>query len=199
MAADETDACEDWNLAQQAAAGDENAFRALIEKYQTAVHRFIFRSVHDEETASDIAQEVFVKAWFALGRLKGEGQFTTWLFQIAVNLCRDYAKSKAARQIQVTHSLASPRDDGSSEERSFPHPSAPPDKAAESAEALAVVEAEIRALPSDIRGPFLLGVVEGYSHAEISRMLGCSIKAVETRIYRARKTLAVLLRQRGFG
>src|SRR5450755_1197366 len=86
---------EDWDLAEAAGGGDEDAFAALTARHQNTMHRFIFRSIGQEETARDLTQEVFVRAWFALPKVSQKAKFTTWLFQIAVNLCRDHARSKS--------------------------------------------------------------------------------------------------------
>ena len=187
---EENDGGEDWDLARRAASGDEAAYAALIERYQGPVHGFVFRSVADIETAKDLTQEVFVKAWFALGRVQERARFSTWLFQIAANLCRDHAKSKATRNSRMTNPMVRERDDGSTEERDFVHPGLSPDKQAETNETMATLHRAIGALPVDLREAFILGAVDQLPHKEISSILGISPKAVEVRIYRARKALA---------
>ncbi len=179
----------DWDLAGAAAQGDEAAYEALIAKYQSAIHHFIFRSVRDEETARDLAQEVFVKAWFALPKLLPRGKFSTWLFQIAVNLCRDYAKSKAAKQLRRTHSLTRDEIGELVGDREFPHPGLSPDRSAENAEAMAALDEAIRSLPEKLREPFVLCAIEGHSLKDVSAILGSSAKAIEVRVYRARQAL----------
>jgi len=170
---------EDWDLVEQARGGDESAYGELIARYQNPIYSFIYRSVGQEETARDLAQETFVKAWFALPRLKPGGKFSTWLSQVAINLCRDHFKSKAARQGHATEVLEEDREDAG----------LAPDEMAAQVDEVAELEAEIRALPDQLREPFVLGAVEGYSHDEIGKTLAISPKSVETRIYRARKFL----------
>ena len=187
---EENDGAGDWDLARRAAGGDEAAYAVLIGRYQGPVHGFIFRSVGEEETARDLAQEVFVKAWFALGRVQERARFSTWLFQIAANLCRDHAKSKATRNARMTNPMAREKDDGGTEEREFPHPGLSPDNQARMNETMEVLHRAIAALPVELREAFILGAIDQLPHKEISSILGISPKAVEVRIYRARKILA---------
>lgn len=195
---EENDSPDDWALARRAAGGDERSYAVLIERHQARIHGFIFRSVGDEETARDLTQEVFVKAWFALGRVQERALFTTWLFQIAANLCRDHAKSKATRNARMTNPMVRERADGSTEERDFAHAGLPPDKQAQTNEALAALHLAIAGLPAELREAFILGAIDQLPHKEISSILGLSSKAVEVRIYRARKTLAERLAGAGF-
>lgn len=178
-----------WALARRAAGGDEASYAVLIERYQGPIHGFVFRSVADEETARDLTQDVFVKAWFALARVQERARFSTWLFQIAANLCRDHARSKATRNARMTNSMVRERDDGSIEERDFIHPGMSPDNQAQMNETMAVLHRAIAGLPVELREAFILGAIDQLSHKEISAILGISPKAVEVRIYRARKTL----------
>jgi len=189
----------DWELAERAKSGDESAYELLILRYQAPIHSFIFRSVSDDETARDLSQEVFVKAWFALDRVKAKARFSTWLFQIAVNLCRDHAKSKATRNARKTDSIFRQPSDDYPEEREFASAQPSPAEHAESKEAIAALESEIQALPEELRLPFVLGAVEHQPYKEVAAILGLSDKAVEVRIYRARQQLCERLTRLGFG
>lgn len=194
---EENDGTGDWDLARLAAGGDEQAYAVLIGRHQNPIHAFIFRSVGDEETAKDLTQEVFLKAWFALNRVRERARFTTWLSQIAVNLCRDHAKSKTARNAHVTYSLTRDRDDADGEERDFPHPDVSPDRQAQFHETMESLNRAIHCLPVDLREAFLLGAVDHLPHKEVSTILGISSKAVEVRIYRARRILVERLAREG--
>jgi len=189
---------DDWAFARRAAMGDERAYSVLIERYQGPVHGFVFRSVGEEETAKDLTQEVFVKAWFALERVQERARFSTWLFQIAANLCRDHAKSKSTRNARVTNPILRESEDGRREERDFPHPGMAPDNQAQMNETMASLNREIAALPVELREAFILGAIDQLPHKEIASILGISPKAVEARVYRARKILAERLVSEGF-
>ncbi len=197
MEANDADPENDWELAHRAAKGDEDAYACLIARFQGPIHSYIYRSVENEETARDIAQEVFVKAWFALGRVREKARFSTWLFQIAVNLCRDHAKSKAARQSRITYSIARDERDEKASDREFPNPDPAPDRQAELSENVGFLNTEIHKLPDDLRTAFLLGAIEGVPHKEAAEILGVSAKAVEVRIYRARRILIERLSAKG--
>ncbi len=195
---EENDSADDWALARRAARRDEAAYAALIERYQGPIHGFIFRSVGDVETARELTQEVFVKAWFALGRVQERARFSTWLFQIAANLCRDHAKSKATRNARMTNPMVRERDDGSTEERDFPHPGMSPSEQARMNEMMKALDRAIASLAVELREAFILGAIDQLPHKEISSILGISPKAVEVRVYRARKILSEQLAGEGF-
>ncbi len=188
----------DWDLARCAKRGDESAYALLIDRYQAPVHSFIFRSVGDVETARDLTQEVFVRAWFAFKKVQVKAQFSTWLFQIAVNLCRDHVKSKSARNARKTESFARHPDDDRPEDREFASSELTPAQDLERREALDSLEGEIRALPDELRASFVLGAVEHQSYKDVAAILGLSAKAVEVRIYRARRLLCERLARLGF-
>lgn len=194
---EENDSAEDWALVRRAAGGDESAYAVLIERHQGPIHGFVFRSVGDVETTKDLTQEVFVKAWFALGRVQERARFSTWLFQIAANLCRDHAKSKANRNARMTNAMAREKDDGSTAEMDFAHPGLAPDSQAQMNEIMGALHRAIAALPDELREVFILGAVDQLPHKEISSILNISPKAVEVRIYRARKILSEQLASAG--
>jgi RNA polymerase sigma-70 factor (ECF subfamily) len=177
----------DLPLVQALQAGDESALNKLIRKYQEPLFWFIWRYAGDEETARDLLQETFVRLYFGIRRFKPHAKFATWLYSIAMNLCRDYARSKQRRQSYVTESL---------DAADLHHEVADRGAAAdvESHERLAALEKAIKELPHDLRTALLLFAVEGRSQQECAELLGVSAKAVETRVYRARKRLENTLR-----
>src|SRR6478736_2354956 len=172
----------DLPLVQALQAGDESALNKLIRKYQEPLFWFIWRYTGDEETARDLLQETFVRLYFGIRRFKPHAKFATWLYSIAMNLCRDYARSKQRRQSCVTESL-----DAGDLHREVADRGAAAD--VESHERLAALEKAIKELPHDLRTALLLFAVEGRSQQECAELLGISAKAVETRVYRARKRL----------
>lgn len=188
---------DDWQLAVRARDGDEAAYEQLIERHQAATHAFIFRYVGNSATASDLAQETFVRAWFGLDRVRPKAKFTTWLFQIAINLCRDYAKSKAGRQSRLAEPLVSHSADGDEYEREFAAAGPLPDADAQFGELQAMLGREIARLPIKLRESFILGVIEERSHKEVAEIVKASPKAVEVRIHRARQLLSTRLAQAG--
>jgi len=173
----------DMPLVRALQAGDESALNELIRKYQEPLFRFICRYTGDEETARDLLQETFVRLYFGIRRFKPRARFVTWLYSIAMNLCRDYARSKQRRMSYATESL-----DVSDLHRKVPADRGPVADV-ESRERLANLQKAIEELPHDLRTTLLLFAVEGRSQQECAELLGVSAKAVETRVYRARKIL----------
>jgi RNA polymerase sigma factor (sigma-70 family) len=184
----------DLPLVRALQAGDESALNELIRKYQEPLFRFICRYTGDEETARDILQETFVRLYFGIQRFRPRAKFVTWLYSIAMNLCRDYARSKQRRQSFATESL-----DASNVHRNVPAANRGPTADVESHERLANLQKAIEELPHDLRTTLLLFAVEGHSQQECAELLGVSTKAVETRVYRARKILEKKIQQRGIG
>ena len=182
----------DLPLVRALQAGDESALNELIRKYQEPLFRFICRYTGDEETARDILQETFVRLYFGIQRFRPRAKFVTWLYSIAMNLCRDYGRSKQRRQSYATESL-----DVSDLHRKVPTADRGPVADVESHERLANLQKAIEELPHDLRTTLLLFAVEGRSQQECADLLGISAKAVESRVYRARKILEKKLQHRG--
>jgi len=182
----------DLPLVRALQAGDESALNELIRKYQGQLLRLIHRFCGDAETARDLLQETFVRLYFQIHRFKPRAKFVTWLYAIATNLCRDHARSKRYRQSHVTDSLSTldPHYD-------LPAWEQDPAAAADSRERLMALENAIAQLPHDLRVALLLFSVEGRSQLECAELLGISAKAVETRVYRARKILENTLEAKG--
>ena len=178
----------DLPLVRALAGGDDGALNELIAKYKEPLFRFAYRYVADEQQALDITQETFVRAYFGIGRFRPRAKFVAWLYGIATNLCRDWARGKAHRQAQLTVSLE--------EAATAAHSPAPtPAREAESHERMATLEAAIFELPHHLRTALILFALEGHSQQECAELLGISAKAVETRVYRARKLLKKMLHE----
>jgi len=169
-------------LIAEACAGSEAAFRELVLLHQDAIHRFCFHWLRDEEDAQEICQDTFLRAWYALDRYERRGRFSAWLYRIALNLCRDRHKSKGARQRRDTHSL---------EKVALPLtcPRPAPDEALAQTSDVAKLQRGIAALPESLRTVLILSAQEGLSHEACAEILHCSARAVEGRLYRARREL----------
>jgi RNA polymerase sigma-70 factor (ECF subfamily) len=167
----------------RASAGDHEDFAFLVASHQEAVHRLCYRFLRDAEEARDATQDTFLRAWRHLDRFEPRGRFQCWLFRIALNVCRDRWKSKRFRQNRATCSLdlASP---------SLPCSRPAPDEALAQAADLERLRRGIDALPEKLRSVLILSAQEGLSHDACAEILGCSPRAVEGRLYRARRSLA---------
>ena len=159
-------------------AGQNEALDRLMLRWQRPLQTFLYRHTQNEFDALDLAQETFVRVFQHRTRFRTEARFSTWLFQIALNLARDRARRLARRQSVNVDEIAEPIDPGE-------HPRA----ATETDERARAVRAAIGNLPTDLRAALVLFEYEHKSHAEIAEIVESSAKAVETRIYRARQLL----------
>jgi RNA polymerase sigma-70 factor (ECF subfamily) len=174
----------DAELAVAARQGDQDAFAHIMRRHKGWLYQFIRRYVADKDDAYDVLQESFVSAWAALSRFDPERPFEVWLRQIALNKCRDRARRSAVRRA----ALSVLSWFGAQSE-----PASTPQDAAAAGQALKRLDAAIGKLPRALKEPLLLTAFEGKSHKEAGEMLGINAKAVETRVYRAKKQLAAVL------
>ena len=178
----------DSELAASAVAGDERAFTRLMQRHKDALYRFIRRYTGEADEAYDLLQESFTAAWGALKRYDRARPFPTWLRSIALNKCRDWSRRRTVRR-WLTHNDGLDGRSGQSLADGGPSPEA----ALGEKDELVRLDKAIAALPPGLKAPLILTALEGYSQDEAGRMLGLSAKAVELRVYRARKALSEAL------
>jgi RNA polymerase sigma-70 factor (ECF subfamily) len=177
----------DQALTARAVRGEQAAFGLLMRRHKGWLYRFVRRYVTDGEEAYDVLQESFASAWTGLSRYDPDRPFDIWLRRIALNKCRDRARKAAVRRVLFGFA-------GPSEHRpEVADPARGADSAAASRQALNRLETAIAALPRGLKEPLVLTALEGLSHREAGDILGLNAKAVETRVYRARKQLAAVL------
>lgn len=168
--------------------GDDLALNELMTHWQEPLICYLIRFTGSEPDALDIAQDTFVRVYEARARYDARGKFSTWLYTIAGNLCRNHARYKKRHPALSLDAELSGESDATLGEQ-IPVVGATPADCAEEAERAAAVRAAIAELPDDQRAATILFEYEDQSHAEIAAVLGCSAKAVETRLYRARQSL----------
>ena len=181
----------DLALVERANAGDTRAFELLVIKYQRRIERLVGRMVRDVDSVQDITQETFIRAYKALHQFRGEAQFYTWLYRIAVNTAKK-ALMEMHRSPVITESALHTGDDEdetSSVTRELTTQETPETvlAAQEIAEA---VNAAMEALPEDLRQAVTLREIEGLSYEEISLAMDCPIGTVRSRIFRAREAIS---------
>ena len=183
----------DQALVQRVQNGDQQAFALLVAKYQRRIFRLISRFVADPATAEDIAQETFLRAYRAIRNFRGDSQFYTWLYRIAVNTAKRSSAS-GARSPVFSENAQKPEPD-----ETFPRQGAlssmdTPEAVMASRELVNAVNAAMEELPEELRGAIVLREIEGLSYEEISQLLGCPVGTVRSRIFRAREAIARRLR-----
>jgi len=179
---------EDRELVARAAKGDERAFTWLMRRHKEDLYRFIRRYTGPSDEAYDLLQESFSAAWTALARFDRSRPFGAWLRSIALNKCRDWSRRRAVRSWLVrSEPLDSPVGG------TLAASDLSPEAALVQQENLAKLDAAIAALPAGLKEPLILTQFEMCSQEEAGRLLGMSAKAIEVRVYRARRALAAAL------
>lgn len=173
----------DVSLMQHLAEGDDLALNELMTRWRERVAAFLFRMVGNHATAMDLTQETFVRLYTSRHSYQPTATFSTYLFHIAANLARTHARW------EKRHPTVPLEDEQGNKVHEPFDPQLPPDQAAALHEKTTLVNQVIAALPADLREALLLFTVEDMSHADIATTLGCTAKAVEVRIYRARQML----------
>jgi RNA polymerase sigma-70 factor (ECF subfamily) len=181
------EACDEAELARMALAGRQAAYGELMRRHRDAVYRLVRSHVGDGEEALDVTQETFVSAFAALARYDVARPFRLWLARIAINKCRDWARKRSVRRF---FSFARSLDEAAQ----VADPAMTPEASAADKEGVRRISKAIGQLPVSLRDVLVLRTIEGMSQAEAGQVLGISAKAVETRLYRARATLASILR-----
>ncbi|XHR30316.1 MAG: RNA polymerase sigma factor [Chthoniobacteraceae bacterium] len=187
MAGSDPDA--DTELMLRLQAGDDTVLNRLMTAWQTPLVRFIYRYIGNREEAFDLAQETFVRVYQARASYRPKTKFSSWLFTIASNLCRNYKRWEHRHP-----TVAMVSEDGETDMAdSYPGPEKTPRDTAAHNDMAAKVRDSIQSLPHDLKTVVLLFEYEDLSYEEIAGVLGVSAKAVETRLYRARKLLKEML------
>jgi len=182
----------DFQLVQRTVAGDNKAFELLVVKYQRRIQRLIGRMVRDVDLVEDIAQETFIRAYRALHQFRGEAQFYTWLYRIAVNTAKK-ALVDMKRDPTVSDAAFRPNDDEdeTSRPRNEPISDETPESVLAANEIAAAVNAAMEALPAELRQAVTLREIEGLTYEEIAEVMNCPIGTVRSRIFRAREAISV--------
>jgi len=188
----------DTLLVQRTLAGDQRAFELLVVKYQRRVERLIGRMVRDVDLVPDIAQETFIRAYRALGQFRGEAQFYTWLYRIAVNTAKKQLLQLKRDPVVTMTSLQTAHDDETSaaEYDSITTGADPetPDAVLASKEIAQAVNAALEALPKELGQAITLREIDGLSYGEIAEALDCPIGTVRSRIFRAREAISARIK-----
>ena len=181
----------DVMLVERTLAGDQGAYELLVIKYQRRIQRLIGRMVRDVDLVEDIAQETFIRAYRALHQFRGDAQFYTWLYRIAVNTAKKFllelrrdptVSDRPAKLDEDSDETSWGRSESISEET--------PESVLAAKEIAAAVNAAVDALPEELRQALTLREIEGLSYEDIAGMMACPIGTVRSRIFRAREAIS---------
>jgi RNA polymerase sigma-70 factor (ECF subfamily) len=181
----------DAQLVERAVAGDQRAFELLVIKYRRRIERLIGRMVRDVNLVEDIAQETFIRAYRALHQFRGDAQFYTWLYRIAVNTAKRFLL-KLKNDPAVFHGALqfNDEDDETFQRRSEPSTDETPESVLAAKEIGQAVNAALEALPDDLKQALTLREIEGLSYEEIADLMNCPLGTVRSRIFRAREAVS---------
>ncbi len=191
----------DSEIVKRAQAGDHDAFRILVERYQGRAYGLALRILRNEEQAKDAVQDSFLKVYRSLDRFEGRAGFYTWLYRIVMNQCLDHKRrDKSDREVEwndesavgvldASELAASPAGRDADREA--------PDVAIERSEIRQAVARAINALPEDARRTIQLREIDGLSYKEIAEAMGIPKGTVMSRLHYARQRLCELLQEAG--
>lgn len=170
---------EDFILIKAFIKGNDATFRTLVIKHKEKVRNLVFLTLGDVEFVDDISQDVFISVYHKLREFRFESKFTTWLYRITVNKCRDYLRKKRVRSIFV------PIKDSDTEYGTGPF--------SENVDIPNLVRSAIEKLPEKLRTPLVLRDIDGFSYKEIADQMGTEVGTIKSRIFRARENLKLIL------
>jgi RNA polymerase sigma-70 factor, ECF subfamily len=181
----------DLMLVERTVAGDQRAFELLVIKYQRRIERLIGRMVRDVDLVEDIAQETFIRAYRALHQFRGEAQFYTWLYRIAVNTAKKALVDLKRNPVMSESAFrSSDEEDETSSVGNELTAEETPESVLAAKEIAAAVNSAMEALPEDLRQAVTLREIEGLSYEEIAEVMNCPIGTVRSRIFRAREAIS---------
>lgn len=172
---------DDFSLIKRFIEGDETTFRLLVQRHKDKVRNITYLTLGSSDAVDDIAQDVFLTVYKNLKRFRFESQFTTWLYRITVNKCKDHLRKKRIRSIFI-----SIKEDEQQEPAYH--------SSHESKDTSEIVRKAMDELPDKLRIPLMLKDLEGLSYQEIAQTVNCEIGTVKSRIFRAREGLRNILK-----
>jgi RNA polymerase sigma-70 factor (ECF subfamily) len=176
----------DRALVERIRSGEDRAFNDLMARYKKPVLNFLYRIVGSADDADDLAQETFVRCYRNLAKFEfRRARFSTWLFQLARNAAIDHLRRRKKENFQPLENLG----------EKLPRIGNNPSDQADLSDLAAAIAAAVAQLPEDQRTALVLSEYQGQSHAEISTVMDCSEKSVESRLYRARQALREKLKR----
>ncbi len=171
---------DDFSLIKRFIEGDETTFRTLVYRHKEKVRNIIYMTMNYSDSVDDIAQEVFITVYKNLKYFRFESQFTTWLYRITINKCRDHL-----RKMKIRNIFTPVKDNDEAHGYS---------QINENMDIPGIVQKAISKLPEKLRVPLMLKDIEGFSYQEIAETVQCEIGTVKSRIFRARESLRNILK-----
>jgi RNA polymerase sigma-70 factor, ECF subfamily len=172
-------------IIREAAHGNRQAFRTIVEQHQGFVYAVAFRFVNDSSEAEDLTQEVFIRLWRSLHTYREEVKFTTWLYRITANRCLDFIKSRHGRQRKNKVDVTSGH---------FVQGHSTPEKVFQQAELMSAINLAAEELTPKQKAVFILRDLEGLSTEEVGKVLSMSVGNVKSNLFYARQNMSEKLK-----
>lgn len=177
-------------LIEKCKQGDVASFEQLIGQYQIYVYNIAYRTLNNEEDAKDVSQEALIKVFKSISQFTGDAQFSTWLYRVVMNTCKDYMRKQKSRHehtiqdedeaIFILENIADKEANG-------------PERQLEKQLVQASIQSALDQLPIQHKSAVVLRDIQGLSYEEISVIESCSVGTVKSRINRGRKYLREIL------
>lgn len=168
-------------------SGDEETFKKVVDKYQRYVLNTCYRFVNSEETAEDLAQEVFIQLFISIREFRGGAKLSTWIYRIAVTKSLDHLKKQRRKKRFAVIKRLFGEDE--MEEQIPSYDDTDPEKELDNKERLKILNMAMDKLPENQRIAFTLSKYDEMSYKEIADILGTTVSAVESLIHRAKSNL----------
>ncbi len=183
---------EDAELVASFLAGEERAFQEIVERYQTRLLNFIYRTIGDRERGEDLVQEVFIRVYRHMARFDRSKKFSTWIYTIASNLAKNELRNRARNPLVFFQTI---RKNWQDDDRplQFEDANSRPDDLYRRRHLRSLVEASVARLPEHHRQVFILRELEGKSYEEIAEITNCNLGTVKSRLNRARNAFAQII------
>jgi RNA polymerase sigma-70 factor (ECF subfamily) len=182
----------DEELVARATAGDLDSFNQLVSRWERPIYALAYRTLGREEEARDVVQDAFLRAFRGLKGFKGEAKFSSWLYRITLNLCRDWIRrERRAPLVQVPDG-----DDSMNLAEQMPSPDESVEDLVARREMSQAVALAMAELPEEQRTAIMLKEYQGLTFQEIAELLDCPLSTVKTRLYQGLSVLRRRLERR---
>lgn len=178
----------DEDLLFRSLDGDPSPFEELVRRYEDRLYRYVYRLVGDASEAEDLFQQAFLRAFRKRHLFRRESRFSTWIYTIATNCCRDELRRRGRHNVESEEDL-----DRAIQDSPLPARISGPDRQAQSREVAARVKDALDQLPEVQRTLVVLSHFEGMDYQSIADVLGCSMGTVKSGVHRAKQNLRNIL------
>lgn len=186
----------DADLVQRFKEGDRSAFAEIVRRYQDRVYSLCLRWMSDEQIAQEVAQDVFIALFRALGRFRGDARLSTWIYRVVINHCKNRRLYRKRRHLSQHEPLEGTRRDDDVPARQIAATGPGSDVSVHHSEAELLIREALEQLDDEQRQIIVLRDIEDLSYEEISEILGLARGTVKSRLHRARAQLGRVLQRK---